>query len=111
MSISLISPEVTFTQLQDHIEYPQAGVFSKIIVKDTVCQYSLFCMAADTEISEHTSSRNAAVHVVEGTGTLTLNGESIQLEPGTFIFMPAHAPHALVAASNLAFTLTLSSAS
>ncbi|MEL6319162.1 MAG: cupin domain-containing protein [Cyanobacteria bacterium J06626_14] len=111
MSTPLISPEATFTQLHDHIEYPQSGVLSKIIVKDTVCQYSLFCMAADTEISEHTSSRNAVVHIIEGTGTLTLKGESIRLEPGTLIFMPAHAPHALAASSNLAFILTLSSAS
>lgn len=111
MSTPLIASEATFTQLQDHIEYSQSGVLNKIIVKDTVCQYSLFCMAAATEISEHTASRNAVVYVIEGIGTLTLNGESIRLEPGAFIFMPAHAPHALAATSDLAFTLTLTSAS
>ncbi len=34
-----------------------------------------------------------------------------KLEPGVFVFMPANAPHALEATSNLAFILTLSSAS
>ena len=111
MTTSLLSPEATFTQLQDHIEYPQSGVLSKVILKDDACQYSLFCLAADTEISEHTSTRNATIHLVEGTGTLTLNGETIQLEPGVFVFMPANAPHALEATSNLAFILTLSSGS
>lgn len=94
--------------LQAEIEYPQAGVFSKVLFKDRACQQTLFCLAAGTEISEHTSSRNATVLGVEGKGTLTLAGEVISLETGTFVFMPAHTPHALQAEENLAFLLTLS---
>ncbi|MFM5982620.1 MAG: cupin domain-containing protein [Sphaerospermopsis kisseleviana] len=100
----------TVTRLQEHIEYPREGVLSKVLAKDTVCQYTLFCLAANTEISEHTSTRNATVNVLEGRGLLTLSGsgEEILLEPGVFIFMPANAPHALQAESNLSFLLTLS---
>ncbi len=111
MSTALISADTTTLQLKDHLTYPESGVLSKVIWKDEVCQYSLFCLAANTEISEHTSTRNATVQVVEGTGSLSLNGETIALAPGVFIFMAANAPHALVAAANLAFVLTLSSAS
>ncbi len=96
------------TTLQEQIEYPRAGVLSKVIIQDQACQYTLFCLAATTEISEHTSTRNAAVNVLEGRGVLTLFGEEITLEPGVFVFMPANAPHALKAAENLAFLLTLS---
>ncbi|MGM3306129.1 cupin domain-containing protein [Anabaena sp. WFMT] len=98
----------TVTQLQEQIEYPSSGVLSKVLVKDTACQYTLFCLAANTEISEHTSTRNATVNVLEGGGLLTLSGEEIKLEPGVFVFMPANAPHALQAESNLSFLLTLS---
>ncbi|WP_413172792.1 cupin domain-containing protein [Anabaena azotica] len=98
----------TVTQLQEQIEYPREGVFSKVLAKDTTCQYTLFCLAANTEISEHTSTRNATVNVLEGRGLLTLSGEKIKLEPGVFIVMPANAPHALQAESNLSFLLTLS---
>ncbi|MEM6432757.1 MAG: cupin domain-containing protein [Cyanobacteria bacterium P01_D01_bin.115] len=108
---TLISPETAYIQLKDHLTYPESGVLSKVIWKNEVCQYSLFCLAANTEISEHTSTRNATVQVVEGTGSLTLNDETMALAPGIFIFMAANAPHALAAASNLAFVLTLSSAS
>ena len=111
MSTALIAAETTTLQLKDHLTYPESGVLSKVIWKDEVCQYSLFCLAANTEISEHTSTRNATVQVVEGTGSLTLNDETIALAPGVFIFMAANAPHALKAASNLAFVLTLSSVS
>ncbi|WP_322744525.1 MULTISPECIES: cupin domain-containing protein [unclassified Nodularia (in: cyanobacteria)] len=59
-------------------------------------------------MSEHTSTRNATVNVLEGRGLLTLSGKDVTLEPGVFIFIPAHAPHALKAEEKLAFILTLS---
>ena len=111
MSKSLISLETSFLQLQNHLTYPESGVLSKVIWKSEVCQQSLFCLAANAEISEHTSTRNATVQVIEGTGSLILNGEKISLTQGVFIFMEANAPHALEAISNLAFILTLSSVS
>jgi quercetin dioxygenase-like cupin family protein len=98
----------SYTQLREQIEYPSEGVFSKVLLQDKACQYSLFCLTSDTEISEHTSTRNATVNVLEGRGILTLEGKQIVLEPGIFIFMPANAPHALKAEENLAFLLTLS---
>ena len=65
-------------------------------------------MAAGTEIDEHTSTRNAVITVVEGTGNLNLEGQDISLAPGVLVFMAANAPHAIEAKENLAFTLALS---
>jgi quercetin dioxygenase-like cupin family protein len=108
MSTTLLPLQSSSTQLKANIEYPQAGVLSKVLVKDSCCQYTLFCLAAGTEISEHTSTRNATINVLEGRGILTLEGQDIALEPGIFVFMPANAPHALKAEDNLTFLLTLS---
>ncbi len=94
--------------LKDKIQYSAEGILSSVLWKDNICQYTLFCLAEGTDISEHTSSRNATVQVLEGQGILTLNGEDIRLEPGIFVLMVANAPHALKAESNLAFLLTLS---
>ncbi|MFW9262207.1 cupin domain-containing protein [Nostoc sp. CALU 546] len=102
-----ISPSFMI-QLQDKIEYPSAGVLSKVLLKDNACQYTLFCLAANTDISEHTSTRNATINVIEGRGLLTLSGEDIALKPGVFIFISANASHALKAEENLTFILTLS---
>ena len=96
------------TQLKDKIEYAETGILSKVLLKVSFCQYTLFCLASGTDIAEHTSTRNAVIHVLEGQGTLVLNGQEIKLEPGIFVFMPANAPHALKAECNLAFLLTLS---
>ncbi|MEG4501687.1 cupin domain-containing protein [Microcoleus sp. F10-C6] len=108
MTATLLPLQSSAIQLRDAIEYPAAGVLSKILVKDNNCQYSLFCLAAGTEISEHSSARNATVNVIEGKGLLTLEGKDIVLEPGVFVFMPAKAIHALKAEEKLAFILTLS---
>jgi quercetin dioxygenase-like cupin family protein len=96
------------TELHNHIQYPKAGIFSKVLLKDHCCQHTLLCLAAGTDLAEHTSTRNATVHVIEGHGTLTLEGQTIALAPGVLVFMPANAPHALKADENLAFLLTLS---
>lgn len=109
--MSLVSPESPFLQLKDHIAYSVEGVLSKIIWKSEVCQHTLFCMAGGTSISEHTSTRDATLHVIEGTGVLTLAGEKISLSPGIFVLISANVPHELEAAADLAFVLTLSKAS
>ena len=110
MATPLNVPQSLVTQLKDKIEYAETGVLSKVLVKLPYCQYTLFCLAAETDISEHTSTRNAVVQVIEGRGILNLEGQEILLEPGVFVFMPANAPHALQAQENLAFLLTLSDA-
>ncbi|MDB9314069.1 cupin domain-containing protein [Spirulina sp. CS-785/01] len=94
--------------LPDAISYSESGILSKVLFKDESCQYTLFCLSAGTEIEEHTSTRNAMVQVLEGTGQLWLEKEEVTLTAGKFILMPANIPHALKAESNLAFLLTLS---
>ncbi|MDY7012423.1 MAG: cupin domain-containing protein [Cyanobacteriota bacterium] len=109
MPNAIANPHTSFsTSLPDLVEYAETGILSKVLLKDNNCQYTLFCLAKETEIEEHTSTRNAAITVIQGTGTLTLDGKNVALEPGVFVFMPAHAPHALRARENLAFVLTLS---
>ena len=110
MAATTLSNSSFVTQLREQIEYPTNGVLSKVLLKDNNCQYTLFCLASGTEISEHTSTRNATVNVIEGRGILTLEGRNITLEPGVFVFMPANAPHALKTEESLAFLLTLSEA-
>jgi quercetin dioxygenase-like cupin family protein len=103
-------PSLT-TQLNDKIEYAETGILSKVLLKLPTCQYTLFCLAVGTDIAEHTSTRNAVVQVLEGEGILTLEEQEIELSTGVFVFMPANAPHALKAGTNLSFLLTLSDAS
>ena len=108
MTATILPLQSSAIQLRDTIEYPAAGVLTKILVKDNNCQHTLVCLATGSDIAKHNSARNATVNVLEGKGILTLEGKDIVLEPGVFVFMPARAPHALKAEENLAFILTFS---
>lgn len=94
------------TQLQEQADYSKPGVTRKSLVKDDQVQFSLICLSAGTQMPEHSASRNVSITVIEGRGTLTLEGREITLQPGVFVYMPAKTSHALHALENLAFLHT-----
>ncbi|MDP1853807.1 MAG: cupin domain-containing protein [Candidatus Omnitrophota bacterium] len=94
--------------LEQMMEFPKQGVFSKVLIKTDISNHTLMCLAKGSDISEHTSTREAAVTVLKGKGTFILNGKKIKMKPGVFIFMPKNAPHSLSASENLAILLSLS---
>ena len=98
----------TAKDLEKMMEFPKEGVFSKVLVKTDISNHTLMCLAKGSDISEHTSSREAAVTVLKGKGVFVLNGKKIKMEPGVFIFMPKNAPHSLSAKEDLAIILSLS---
>ena len=89
------------------IEYPKKGIISKKIIKEKNLDISLFCMAKNTEISKHTTTRKAIVYVIEGKGIFNLKGKEIQMLPGVFIYMDKNAIHSLKANENTSFILYL----
>lgn len=97
-----------FKDLEKIMEFPKEGVFSKVLVKTDISNHTLMCLAKGSDISEHTSTREAAVTVLKGEGIFILNGKKIKMKPGVFIFMPKNAPHSLSASKDLAIILSLS---
>ena len=89
------------------IEYPKEGVLSKEIFKNEKLDVTLFCMGGKTEISEHTSTKQGFIHVLEGKGTFNLEGKNIEMKQGIFIFMKENAVHSLNAEENTSFVLSL----
>lgn len=93
--------------LKNLIEYPSEGILSKIVKKNEKINCSLFCMAAGTDMSEHTSTKQGFVHVLEGKGIFNLDGEDIEMKEGVLIYMKENAVHSLKAEENTSFLLTL----
>ena len=89
------------------IEYPAEGILSKEVLKDDKVDVTLFCMAAGTEIDDHTSTRSGFVYVVDGKGVFNLEGEDIEMVLGVFIPMEENAVHSLKAGENTSFLLVL----
>ncbi len=89
------------------IEYPQEGVLSKEIYKDKKLNVTLFCMAKNIDISEHTSTKAGTIYVIEGKGIFNLEGRDIIMKEGVFIYMKENAVHSLKAEENTSFLLSL----
>ena len=96
-----------WNNLRELIEYPKSGILNKEVVKNNKFDVSLFCMAKGTQISEHTSTKQGLVYVIDGHGEFNLEGEKIVMEPGIFISMNENAVHSLKSESNLTFVLIL----
>ncbi len=92
--------------IKELIEYPREGVLSKEIIKGRL-NTTLFCMAKQTEISEHTSTKQGIVYVIEGDGIFNLEGKDIEMKPGVLIQMKENAVHSLKAIENTSFILIL----
>ena len=89
------------------IEYSKEGIISKkIFIKDNL-DISLFCMAKKTKISEHSSTKQGFIYIIEGKGIFNLKGKEIQMLPGVFIYMDKNAIHSLKANENTSFILYL----
>ena len=87
------------------IKYPKKGILSEEIFKSKELEINLFCMAANTKMSEHTSIRKAMIHVLEGKGEFSLEGKNIEMLPGVLITMEENAVHSLKAEEKTAFLL------
>jgi len=94
--------------IKELISYSKGGITSKELVRSDSLDVTLFCMAKGTKLSEHTSTKNGTIFVIEGKGTFNLKGNDIMMSPGVFISMKKNTIHSLKAIENTSFILTLS---
>jgi len=101
------SKEGVYVDLEGMIEFPRDGIVSKTVLKTTGKDITLFCMSSGQLMSSHTSSYAAIVHVLQGKGEVTLAKRKYEAKPNSWFYMPPGLPHAIKAAENLVFLLTL----
>jgi quercetin dioxygenase-like cupin family protein len=102
----MMTPATFTTQLKKQTDYTKPGVHRTALVKDGQGQFSLICLTAGTAMPEHRAAHNVTLTVIEGRGVLTLAGQTIDLQPGVFVYIPTNTPHDLHALENLAFLHT-----
>jgi len=95
------------TDLAADAEFSRDAIVSRGIVENDHHKIILFTLAAGQELSEHTASVPATIHVTAGHGTVTLGGQEHDARPGMLFYMPAELRHAVVAEQDLAFLLTM----
>ncbi|MBM4388415.1 MAG: cupin domain-containing protein [Deltaproteobacteria bacterium] len=94
-------------ELSAMTEFAKEGIVSKTVVSEDYGKVVFFCMAKGQTLSEHTASRPASVHIIEGKGKFMLGNDWFDVTRDTWILMPPHTKHAVTAEEDMVFLLTL----
>jgi nitric oxide dioxygenase len=97
----------SWKNISELIGYSEGGILSKEMVKSENGGVTLFSMAKNTEISEHTSTKEGLVYIIEGEGVFSLEGKDIAMRPGVSIFLKKSVRHSIKAKENTSFLLFL----
>ncbi len=98
---------VVLADLATQVSIPEDGIISRTIYQDEQLKAVLFGFAAGQELSEHTASTSAILHLVQGEAHITLGGEAREAGANTWIHMPPRLPHSIVATTPLVMLLLL----
>lgn len=100
-----------YTHLNDLIsqlpEIPADSIVSRTLYSDERLKVVLFGFAPGQELSEHTASQPALIHILDGEATLTLGDDTHDATGGTWVHMTPNLPHSLQAKTAVKMLLTL----
>ncbi len=88
-------------------EIAEESIVSRSLYNEANSRAMLFGFAPGQELSEHTSSMAANIHILEGRATLTLGSESMEAGPGTLVCMSPNLPHSVLAHDQVVMLLTM----
>lgn len=82
-------------KIRESAAYADDSIVSKVLMKSSGGNVTLFAFDKGQQLSEHTAPFDALVVVLDGEGTVTIGGVSHVLKDGDSIVMPANVPHAV----------------
>ena len=86
---------------------PTNGILSQTVYQTDGLKTVLFGFAPGQELSEHTASMPAIIHILQGEAVLVLKGDMLDARPGTWVYMPAGLPHSVLAKTEVVMLLEL----
>ena len=89
------------------VQYSEASTVSRIIVKNSAGNVTLFAFDEGQSLSEHSTPFDALVQVIDGEAELTIDGEAVIARKGEIVLMPANIPHAVTARKRFKMQLTM----
>jgi len=89
------------------VDYQEGSIVSRAIIDKPVGTITVFAFDRGQKLSEHTAPYDALVEVIEGTGTITIEGRDYEVRTGQQIIMPADKPHAVEARERFKMVLVM----
>jgi len=93
--------------IQEMGEVAPDSIVSRTLYSDETLKVILFGFAPGQELSEHTASMPAVIHILDVKARLTLCGDARPSGPGTWARMPAGMPHSVHAETRVVMLLLL----
>lgn len=93
--------------LAEQVDIPVDGILSRTLYTDEQVKVVLFGFGAGQELSEHTASMPAILHIVQGEARLTLGDDSVDARAGTWVRMPPELRHGVYAKTPVVMLLLL----
>ena len=93
--------------LNELIDYSDDSVVSKTILNKPAGTLTLFAFDKGQGLSEHQAPYDAVVQVVDGVGTITIDGKDNAVSTGELIIMPGNVPHSVTANEKFKMLLTM----
>lgn len=100
-------PKAETLELCALVEYQNGQVISRTLAQNKYLNLTVFAFAKGEGLSTHSSTGDAMVQVLDGTGSLTVDGQAHTVPAGQTIVLPANVPHAVDAPENFKMLLTV----
>lgn len=93
--------------LSDEVDYAEDAIVSKTLLDKDAGTLTLFAIAEDQNISEHSAPHYALAQVLDGRGEFVIDGKTVSVEAGESVIMPPDIPHAVKAPENFKMLLVM----
>ena len=94
--------------LDAETKFAPNGIVSRTLLRTANSRVVLFGFAEGQELSEHTSTQSAIIHILSGECEFSLGGKPHSAKAGDLIYMPPNLRHAVSATKQFSMLLTLS---
>ena len=106
-SVNMATTYTHFSDLAKATQPPDKGILSRTLYNDDRLKAVLFGFAQGEELSEHTASMPAVLHVLQGEAKLTLGDDTVDARPGSWVHMPKGMRHSIQATTPVVMLLLL----
>jgi quercetin dioxygenase-like cupin family protein len=103
----LSTPYTHFLDVATEAQPPENGILSRTIYNDDRIKAIGFGFGAGEELSEHTASMPAILHFLRGEAKVTLDDDTVEAKPGTWVHMPTGLRHSIQAKTPVVMLLLL----
>lgn len=101
-------PKGEILELGKLVDYQEGQVVSRTLAQNKYLNLTVFAFASGEGLSTHSSSGDAMIQVLDGSGQFTIDEQPAQtVNQGECIVLPANIPHAVSAPEKFKMLLTV----